>query len=223
LALLAAGALWMMWRWERTGHDKHFWTGLGLAALAPVTVYYGVVVPVWVGAFCLLSADPRKRRRAPLALLALLPLAVVWGWGWLSWPGFEADWRALMSSARAGTLAKTLEHYRDYGSMGVFYVAGLLGCLFARGGWRGAARLTLLPLCLLHMVLRKEDTLIHVVNYPVAALHPFLAIGGALLAGRAGALAATILFSRRADGTAEQVPPTTNKSGTAEQVPPTTN
>lgn len=213
LALEAVGALWMLARWERTGREKYFWSGLGLAALAPVTVYYGVIVPVWAGVFCLLSAEKRRRWRAPLALLALLPLGALWVWGWSRWPGFAADWHALLESARAGGFAKTMEHYRDYGSMGAFYVMGLAGCLLARGGWRGAARLTLLPLGLLHMVLRKEDTLIHVVNYPVAALHPFLAIGAALLAGRAGALAATILFRREAGGTgvtADQVPPATN-------------
>lgn len=194
LALEATGALWMLWRWERTRREKYFWAGLACAALAPITVYYGIIVPLWAGVFCLLSAEPRRRWRAPLALLALLPLGVLWLWGWQRWPGFSADWLALMASAQAGSLAKTLEHYCDYAAMGAFYVLGLAGCLFAGGGWRGAARLALLPLGMLHMILRKEDTLIHVVNYPVAALHPFLAIGAALLAGRAGMLAAKILI-----------------------------
>lgn len=145
-----------------------------IASISLLTVYYSVVfIP-----FLLIVILYRKKYKhlwalacVPVPLLIFLAFLV---FGRTS--GFWEDLQALRNASKAGSLFVTLMHYQDFFQTGITYFIGLAGLLLLRRK-NAAGFLFLICLLMIHIVLRKEDTIIRFVHYPVIPILPFVALG----------------------------------------------
>lgn len=172
--------------------------GILAAALAPLTLYYAVLL-IPVGAIWALAAwshteSPKNRCEARrVAWSVALAVAVFgawmfWGhWGWGE--AFRNDFSALRRDAVPGTLAQQGRHWLEFLTRwGGFAPAGLLGLLLLRRT-PVAIALSLLTLALCHVVLRRADAQILFIDYPLMVVFPFLCVGAGTLAARLTPLA----------------------------------
>jgi 4-amino-4-deoxy-L-arabinose transferase-like glycosyltransferase len=144
------------------------------AALAMLTVYYALSLVI----FLLLAVILHRRTKdIPLTIACLLPLALFLLYSALApVTGFAEDFAALRRSARAGSPFATLRHYLEFFQLGPFVVLGAIGLALIperRARWTLFALLFLI----MHPVLRKADTIIRFVNYPIIPVLPLLAVG----------------------------------------------
>jgi hypothetical protein len=149
------------------------------AALALVTAYYAVVLVVFAIVMVLATG---KKIHLPWVALILIPLGIFFLVASRT-PGFADDLAGLRHDAASGSPIETLRHYLEFFRSGPFYVMGVIGLCLLR---RPLLRYTLLFLLLLmlHIVLRRADTMISFVTYPVIPVLPLLAIGEANLCMR---------------------------------------
>ncbi len=168
-------------RYIRTGEFVWCLAASIVASAALLTVYYSVVFIVFLFIVILARKKPRH-----LWSLACIPVPLIIFLIFMAAgksPGFWDDITALRSASRAGSLYLILLHYEEFFQSGISYVLGILGLFFFR---RKAARIFLPLLCILmaHIVLRRADTIIKFVHYPVIPLLPFIALGCAAIALR---------------------------------------
>ncbi len=148
------------------------------AASALITVYYAIAIIPFLLAVTL--AVGKKHHLWALAVIPI-PLVLFLGLMGLSHtPGFLEDWRAMRGAAASGSLYNLLSHYADFFQTGLSYIAGLAGLLLIRRKKAGLL-IFLLAFLLLHIVLRKADTIIRFIHYPVIPLLPLVAVGCAAL------------------------------------------
>ncbi|MBN1899761.1 hypothetical protein JW926_00380 [Candidatus Sumerlaeota bacterium] len=149
-----------------------------VASISLLTVYYSVVfIP-----FILLAILYMKKLKH-LWALACVPIPLLIFFAYLALgktPGFRDDFLALKNASRSGSLFVILLHYQDFFQTGVSYFIGLAGLLFLRRK-NAAGFLFLLYLFIIHIVLRKEDTIIRFIHYPVIPILPFVALGVAAI------------------------------------------
>lgn len=201
------------------------------AALLPLTLYYGIVVVpaglIWAAAAWLSQRRSRRgnavpsimRSRKPLGLL-LPPLcgaAALGGfllYGWLAWgDAFRVDLRALGANASPASIAVQFRHWWEFLvhwtsypdgldlALGIVPLLGFAGLLFLR---RGANSLALAAMAygFTHVVLRRGDSMVAFIDYPMTPVLPFVCLGLGMLAGRpVGRLFARLIEPRRRAGT----------------------
>ncbi|MFH0793466.1 MAG: hypothetical protein V2A74_05475 [bacterium] len=149
-----------------------------VASLAAITVYYAVALWLVVGLAVLCE---RKWRQIPtLALLPFSLVVVLAASAMTHGEGFWSDLARFREKAGAGDLVTTLRHWKELFALGWFVLLGFAGWLTIRDRrvrWLGLAAL----LAMAEMVLRKEDTIILFVNYPIIPFWPFVLFGLAAL------------------------------------------
>jgi len=179
------------------------------AALAPLTLYYGVIlVPaglLWAGAAWM--GRRRGRHREPVLSLLIPPLCAALSLGgfllagWVVWgESFRTDLQALRAVAAPAPLADQARHWAtylvqwgDYGGVverlrGALPILGFSGLLLLR---RRAASMAVAAagFGFAHIVLRRSDAIVHFIDYPMMPVFPFLCLGlGALVSRRPVAL-----------------------------------
>ena len=174
---------WLVLRYLRT---RQFSMCLGaclIAALSLLTVYYSMVfIP-----FIMLAILWKKKYKHLWALVCIpVPLLIFLGFMALGrTPAFWDDIRALRQNAGSGSLYVVLYHYHEFFQTGLTYFAGMAGLLFLRRKTAGGF-LFFLFLLIIHIVLRRADTVIRFVHYPVIPLLPLVVLGCAAIALRAG-------------------------------------
>lgn len=145
-----------------------------VASISLLTVYYSVVFIPFLFLVILYRKKPKH-----LWALACVPVPLLIFLAYLALgktPGFWDDLHALRNASKAGSVFVTLLHYQDFFQTGITYFIGLAGLFFLRRKDAGGF-LFLLYLFIIHIVLRKEDTIIRFVHYPIIPILPFVAIG----------------------------------------------
>ena len=149
-----------------------------MAAVALVTVYYSVVFIPFLFLVILLKG---KKKHLWALIIIPLPLMIFLGFMYISRvPGFIDDIKALTSAAGTGSLYTTFYHYHEFFQTGITYFLGLAGLFLLRrkhAGWF----LFLLYFLMIHIVLRRQDTIIRFVHYPVIPVLPLVAVGCAAI------------------------------------------
>jgi hypothetical protein len=152
------------------------------ASISLLTVYYSVVFIPFLFLVILYMKRPKH-----LWALACVPVPLLIFLTYIALgetPGFRDDLQALRNASKPGSLFVTLLHYQDFFQTGITYFIGLAG-LFTLRRKDAAGFLFLLYLFIIHIVLRKEDTIIRFVHYPVIPILPFVALGTAAFVLRA--------------------------------------
>ena len=150
-----------------------------VASFSLLTVYYSVVfIPF------LFIAILWKGKRKHFWALGCVPLPLLIFLFFMAsgkTPGFWEDLKALKQASGAGSLYVTLYHYHEFFQTGLTYFVGMMGLLLLRRKI-AAGFLFLLFLFMIHIVLRRADTIIWLIHYPVIPLLPLVALGCAALA-----------------------------------------
>jgi len=146
------------------------------AALALLSVYYAIVLVLFVGIMVLATG---KKILLPWVVLILIPLGLFFLFASRT-AGFGEDLAGLRHDAAAGLLVQTVRRYLEFFRLVPFYVIGVIGICLLR---RPLLRYTMLFLLvlMLHIVLRRADTMITLNTYPVIPVLPLLAVGAANL------------------------------------------
>jgi len=173
---------WFALRYLRT---REFGWCLGaciVASISLLTVYYSIA---FIPFLFLIILWKGKRRHFWALVCVPVPLLIFLSFMALgNMPGFWEDIRALRKAAGAGSLYVTLYHYHDFFKTGITYFIGMMGLLLLRRK-TAAGFLFLLYLLMIHMVLRKADTIVWLIHYPVIPILPLEALGCAAVALRA--------------------------------------
>jgi|GEM_PF-547298 len=148
-----------------------------VASASLLTVYYSVVFIPFL--FLVILLQKKSRHLWALGCVPI-PLIIFMAYMAHNAPGFWEDIRALRSAAGTGSLYVTLYHYHDFFHTGLSYFLGFIGLLFIRRKKAGVF-LFLLYLFMIHIVLRRKDTIIRFIHYPVIPILPFVALGIAAL------------------------------------------
>jgi 4-amino-4-deoxy-L-arabinose transferase-like glycosyltransferase len=177
---LVEGILLMLFALRYLRKRDFFWclATCVVAGAALLTVYYSIVfIP-----FLFLIILMRKKPRHFWALVCIpIPLIIfLYFMASSGTHGFWEDLTALRKASKAGSLYVTLYHYHDFFETGITYFVGLAGLLLLRRKSAGVY-LFILYLLMIHIVLRKEDTIIRFVHYPVIPILPLVALGCAAL------------------------------------------
>jgi len=170
---------WFALRYLRKREFPLFLAACITASLALLTVYYSVV---FIPFLLFILIKTRKTRHLWALACVPIPLLIFLGFMALgNTPGFWEDIVALRKAAGAGKLWVTLYHYHDFFQTGITYFIGLAGLLLLRRK-NAAGFLFFLYFLMIHIVLRKGDTIIRFVHYPVIPILPFMALGCAAFA-----------------------------------------
>jgi hypothetical protein len=173
---------WFMLKYIRS---REFIWCLGaciIASIALLSVYYSVVFIPFLFIIILLMKKPKH-----FWALVCVPVPLIFFLSFLASghiPGFWDDITALQRASGAGSLYVTLYHYHDFFQTGISYFIGMLGLVLLKrksAGWS----LFFLFFLIIHIVLRREDTIIKFVHYPVIPILPLVAVGCAALTLRA--------------------------------------
>lgn len=161
-----------------------------IASLAPLTVYYGVAVPIALWIAVLVAGRPRDAWLPPLALLPIA-LFLAWLWHWNP-PGLHADWKHFRHDAiTTWQLTDWLRDFRDLFTVTPLVPLGLLGlAVLPRRGT--VTLLQILTLVYLFIWLRRPGSLVWIrrpdldlavpgMTYPLIPLQAPLALGAAAL------------------------------------------
>jgi len=159
---------------------EQFWLIIAIisASLALFTVYYAFVFIIFIGIILFLEGKKRQLLHLliiPVPIVAFFLISLM-----SSETGFIEDAKALFLANKSGSAMTTLQHYREFFSMGVIFILGSVGLLFFKNV-KQVLLISLMFFLALHVVLRKEDTIISFINYPIIPLLPFLSIGLAKL------------------------------------------
>ncbi|MCD6386034.1 hypothetical protein J7M23_09700, partial [Candidatus Sumerlaeota bacterium] len=145
-----------------------------MATFAIFSVYYAISIVVFLGVVIIY-----QRRWSHLVFL-LIPCGALALFLLLNKifhsPDFAEDFNALRQAARPGSFVFTLIHYREFFESNPLHIVGTLGLLFIpqrKIRWFSV----LFVLLALYPVMRKADTIIKFVNYPVIPVLPFMAMG----------------------------------------------
>lgn len=144
------------------------------SSLSIITVYYSWVFFAFV-LVLIISAKKWKHLISliiiPIPLTLFLILSVL-----LQVNGFREDLMQIIKANKGGTTLQTLMHYKEFFGMGVIFCLGSVGLLFIKNA---AYRwfIVLFSFLIMHVVLKKQDTMISFINYPVIPILPFLSIG----------------------------------------------
>lgn len=150
-----------------------------VAAAALLTVYYAIVFLPFLFLAIFFMKKPRH-----FWALAIVPLPLLFFLGFMAFsgtPGFWDDINVLRKDAGTGPLFYTLYHYHDFFQTGLTYFIGMAGLFLIRRKSAGKY-LFVLYFLMMHIVLRRYDTIIRFVHYPVIPLLPFVALGCAAFA-----------------------------------------
>ncbi len=93
-------------------------------------------------------------------------------------PGFKEDYVAFVQTASTDTPWTTLRHYYEYFTTNLFYTLGTLSLLLLPKRRIGMIAF-LFIIVMLYPVMRKADTMIQFVTYPIIPLFPLIALGAA--------------------------------------------
>jgi hypothetical protein len=157
-----------------------------IAAMAPLTIYYGITLPL---ALILGVALAGRQRDLWLPSLAILPLALfLCGLWWVHPLGLEADWAQFRAdSSGTWSLADWTQDFRDLFATTPLIILGLIGLLMLRrGGVSLVTQLTVLIYLFLwlrrphnNIWIHRPDLPLHmpVIIYPLIPLLPLLALG----------------------------------------------
>ena len=145
------------------------------AALAALTVFYAVSL------FMIMVPAIALRRRWKDLPLLLIPPAALGAFLLYQYinkvPGFTEDCRALLDMAQAGGVRTILRHYYEFLTISPFYLFGVLGIVFLPRKNLMPVFVLLACVIMLFPVMRKADTIIRFVIYPVTPLMPLLCLG----------------------------------------------
>lgn len=166
-------------RYLRTRDFFWFLCACITASLSLITIYYSLVfIP-----FLFLCVFVNKKLKH-LWALAATPAPLIIFLVFMSFsdiPGFHEDINALRRAAEKGSLYVTLIHYSEFFQTGLSYFLGLAGLILIKRKINGRF-LIFLYILLIHIVLRKADTIIKFIHYPVIPLLPLVALGCAAIA-----------------------------------------
>jgi hypothetical protein len=193
LALEFVGALLLAHRYFETPTIGRLTWAAAVAATAPLTVYYGIALPValWVAV-----GIAGRRRDLWLPPLAFIPLALFLAGVWRVHPvGLDADWAQFrVDSAGTWNLGDWAQDFTDLLSVSPLVPLGLLGlALLPRRGLSSFLQITVVLYLFLwlrrphsQIWLHRADTGVNVplITYPLIPLLAPLALGtsAALLA-----------------------------------------
>lgn len=179
--------------------------GASAAVLSTATLLYAIVLTPALGAYAWMQRRAARPRTLVLAQLAVLPLAIpaavaLYITRMPNGPaeaGIRRNIELLLEASTPAALWLQLVHWWDFltsmppGPAPLRWaglpIAGFLGLFLLRRG--AAARATaLLAFLLIHIVLRRLDSAIATIDYPVIPVLPLLCIGAAALLLRSGSL-----------------------------------
>jgi hypothetical protein len=201
MALLPIVLYFMLKYAER---KKLIWLLLSVffAALALLSVYYAIMLVLFVGVMVLATG---KKTHLPFVVFILIPLGIFLLFASRT-AGFGEDLAGLRHDAAAGSLVNTMRHYLEFFRLGPFYIIGVIGiCLLRRPLLRYS--MLFLLLLMVHIVLRRADTIITIVTYPVIPVLPLLAVGAANFCLRFIDAARTAIASELPRQLVSRIPP----------------
>lgn len=158
----------------RRSENLFIFTASIITAFALLSVYYAISIVIFLGAVII------YRRRWSHLWVLLIPCGALALFLFLNKilhsRDFVDDFNALRRAARAGSLGLTFLHYWEFFASNPLHIIGTIGLFFIPQ--RNLRWFSLLfVLLVLYPVMRKADTIIKYVNYPIIPILPFMAMG----------------------------------------------